>query len=184
MKIKRLIVPGVVAGLLAMGLTMPIGADNSITTTVTPLVLSVSVDQTSVQYGSLPLSPDNIDRSVGLSQVINATNHSSVTANLQIKGSDATPTDGNDSTWTLDCSPATTGTVGTDQYVHRFALGGSYDFVSNGKAMCPVAYTALASGLEANGAGMIDFKLQMNMPIASDGYSQRSSTVTVIAVAP
>jgi hypothetical protein len=187
LKLKRFIVPGVVAGLIASALTMPIGADDGvITTTVTPLVLSVSVNQTSIDYGSVPLSADDNSRSVKQSPAIQFTNNGSVPSKLLIRGSDATTTASGHSTWILDCDPSARGEVGLNKYAHRFdrPSGTTYDFVGGGEALCssPAESKELMPTL---GAGDSDeFKLEWNMPTASTGYSPRSSTVTVIAVSP
>jgi hypothetical protein len=185
LKLKRFIVPGVVAGLIASALTMPIGADDGvITTTVTPLVLSVSVNNTEVDYGALPLSIDNSSRSKKVSnEEITATNNGSVTSNLYLRGSDATSAVPDNTTWTLDCTGGMHGTIGTNRYAHRFDTG-TYDFDGGGEPLCsdPAAQKLLQSGVTTGGNAL--FKLQMNMPSDSTGYATRSSTVTVVAVMP
>lgn len=185
MKLKRFIVPGVVAGLIATGLTMPIGADDGvIQTTVTPLVLSVNVNQTSIDYGSLEYSAADNDRETAESGTISATNKSSVLADLRIKGSDATSATAGHSTWVLNCSPdGVMGTVAVDQYVHRFAAGGT-TFAGSAPALCKTTTKLLFEDVAPDGA--IDFDLQWNMPLqnTTGGNSARTSTVTVIAVLP
>jgi hypothetical protein len=189
LNLKRLIVPGIAAGAIAVAMTVPITAeDGVITTTVTPLVLSVSVDEESVNYGSLEFSAANDDRETALSQMITATNDSSVIADLRIRGSDASPANTTHSTWQLNCAPGETGTIDIDQYVHRFALGPTYNFfdTNTSESLCDSGSALLQSGLAASGAGQIDFKLQWSMPLENPtgGYSARSSNVTIIAVTP
>jgi len=184
LNLKRLIVPGLAAGAIAVALTMPIGADDGVvTTTVTPLVLSVSVDETSVSYGALPLSTAVDSRSKGVSQEITASNNGSITSNIRIRGSDATSGVVGNTTWTLDCTGDMHGTIGANRFAHRFDTP-AYDFDGGGQPLCSGVNDSklLQAGLAVS--GQAPFKLQMNMPTSSTGYAERSSTVTVIAVAP
>jgi len=148
---------------------------------VTPLVLSVNLSQASVDYGSMPLSLDDGTRTIAASTAIGVTNTGSVTANLMIRGSDAEPANGADATWTLSCDPPEQGTVAQDQFAHRFVKTPG-DFTS-AQALCSDSDKTLATDVVAL-TGSIDFRLQMNMPTASTGFSQRTTSVVVTAVQP
>ena len=180
MNLKRLIVPGIVAGAIAVALTMPIGAEDNITTTVTPLVLSVNVTPGSFDYGELEFSQDNSTRSKASSDSFTVMNTGSVASDIEIRGSDATPEVITETTWEMDCSPAGQGTVAANQFVHRFAFGDSPDFGGGGAALCDEANKVLATDVIVGGS--FGFGLEMNMPTSSTGLSERSTTVTVIAV--
>lgn len=163
--------------LALLALAFPVGALNeaSVTATVTAKNISVSVGPTSVAYGPLALSATNASRTTASSSTITATNDGNVTENFDIRGSDAT---GSTVNWTLNSSPATTGTVGTNQYVHRFDEGATFTD-GEAAALDSVAYKDLKNGIATSGTAQ--FVLQMNMPTSTTDFSQHSTTVTVLA---
>jgi hypothetical protein len=163
---------------LGMALILPATADDEVSATVTPLVLAVNVSPTSTDYGALALSPADNSRVQGVSDLIMATNTGSVTSDFMIRGSDALPTVGTDTTWTINCSPAVRGTVGANQFVHRFQVAPLDDV--NAQALCSALDKTLFSDVAP--LGQIPFELQMNMPTTTTGFSERTTTVTVIAV--
>jgi hypothetical protein len=183
LNLKRLIVPGVVAGAIAVALTMPIGADDNISVSVTPLVLSVSANIETVDYGTLPYSPANDDRSTDESSAITVTNNGSVPTHIDLRGANAEAlVDGQDD-WTLSCDPNGLGTVGNNLFVHKFGAGSSVDFNGSGIfTLCSDSSKRLASNVALAGEAM--FVLQFAMPTGTNGFGPRSSSVTVIAVAP
>ena len=170
---------------LAALLYLPAGADDTVTASVTPLVLSVEVNPGTVDYGTLSMSNDNIDRTVLSSVTITAENAGS-NAKFMIRGSDAVSPDPGNTDWALNCDSDVTGTVGSNQFVHRFKLGNQPSFDE------PGAHTLCS---DENGgskelsplimAGVnTEFTLQIAMPTDTTGTAQRSTTVTVIASAP
>jgi hypothetical protein len=181
--VKQIFAVGlIVAGLLvAMALPAFSQSPGSIDVLVTPEVLSVSLGLTDIDYDSLPMSASDGTRSVASSPAISVTNTGSVTADLMIQGSDAQPSNQADATWTLSCDPSDLGTVAQDQFVHRFVLSPNDFNSSSAKALCPDSPQDLASNL-APQTGSVDFRLQINMPTSTTGYSQRTSTVTVTAM--
>jgi len=179
LKLKHLFVPAV-AGLIAAALTMPIGADDEIVTTVTPLVLSVNVTPGSFDYEELEFSQDDSTRSKAESDIFTVTNTGSVSSDIEVRGSDATPEVLTEATWEMDCSPAGLGTVAANQFVHRFAFGDSPNFSGGGTALCDDSNKNLATDVIVGGS--FGFGLEMNMPTSSTGLSERSTTVTVIAI--
>jgi hypothetical protein len=172
--VKRgLLALGIMA-ILAMALAVPALADNEneeeITCTVTPgPVVSVTVFPTSVDYGIVDLG------SSATSVEITATNNGSDTENFQIKGADATGGVG-DTAWTLSDA------VSENQYMHEFAkptypAEGSHA----GWTALTTTYQELATGIPAGGTQR--FKLQIWLPTSTTGYSERSTTVIILAVA-
>jgi len=180
---KQLVLVTLVSAVLFSGLAVPALSDpDSLEVKVTPLVLSVNIDEETLDYGALALSSADDSRSSKASQELFVTNTGSVIADLLIQGSNATSTAGGSSNWALNCSPTDVGTVGANQYVHRFLTGASTDW-AQGKALCPASSQPLASGVDAL-TGQVGFKLQMNMPTSSTGFGERISTVIVTAVQP
>jgi hypothetical protein len=178
--VKKLVLSLAAVVLLGIALLMPAIADDEVDATVTPLVLAVNVNPTSIDYGALAPSPANDDRTQAVSEILTATNAGSVAVDLMIRGSDAVPTVDTEATWTLDCSPADRGTVSADQFAHRYRVTPFDD--ATAQALCSGSDKTLASGVAPLGTS--DFVLQMNMPTSTTGFSLRTTTVTVIAVEP
>ena len=166
---------------LAGGLTLPVIADsNTVNVSVTPMVVAVNVSPTSIDYGTLALSAADDTRTTAVSNQVAVSNTGSVAADFKIHGSNATPSNGVDATWTLDCT-STTGVVGTNKYAHRFSTANPADFIGGGDTLCPSTDKTLATNIPSGGES--DVKFQMNMPTGSTGYSARSSTITVVVSA-
>ena len=166
---------------LGGALTLPVLADsNSVSVSVTPMVVAVNVNPTSIDYGSLALSAADDARSTAVSPQIGVFNTGSVIADFKVRGSNATPSIGGQTTWTLDCT-GTTGVVGANKYALRFSTANPADFIGGGDTLCPSSDKTLATSAAVGGE--TDVKFQMNMPTGSTGYSSRSSTITVIATA-
>ena len=142
--------------------------------TVTPGVVSVSVDPTSVAYGVMPLSDTKS------SDEITATN-GTVPADLNIMGADATAS--GQPNWAISTAP------GLDAYTHAYSTktGGypsSGDTLTNDPT---TGWDDLTSGYldlaeDVAGSGTQKFKLDMRTPTATTGAGQYSTTVTVQAV--
>lgn len=142
------------------------GADTaSVAATVTPGEISVTVDPTTFDYGTMPLNtsktsytaiPGKITATVG-----------SVNTDLDIKGANA---DGaTTGVWTL------AGTTGVDTYVHGFGLGttdpGTYTNLTT-------TYQDMAS---VTADGTQDFGLKITTPTSSTVMEQYTVPVTVLA---
>ncbi len=109
---KKLILVSFLLVSIFVGLRLPTAAEEkTVSATITPLVVSISVSPDTVTYGT---------RSAGVGEVtsnpekISVTNTGTVAQNLQIKGSNSASGD-----WTLALS------AGTDQFVHRFSTNNS-----------------------------------------------------------
>jgi hypothetical protein len=180
--VKQFVLVLVISAALSAGLALPALSQNTDTleVMVSPqVVLSVSIEQANVSHGSLPLSPSDGNRSTNASPTLKVTNGGNAPANLLIRGSDATTTSGN--TWTLSCLPdGALGTVALDQYAYRYFV--LPDTIANAQAMCSASDKTLASSVAAG--TFVEFRLQMNMPTATTGFGERTSTVTITAVQP
>lgn len=175
---KRLLLSLLAVCALGFALLLPATADNhQVDAVVTPLVLAVNVSPTSIDYGALALSTDDNTRTQAVSETITATNAGSVNADLNIRGSDAVDPNAVDPAWTLDCSDATRGVVGANQFAHRFKVLPFDD--ATAQALCSDSDNTLAPGVAPEGT--TQFALQMNMPTDTTGFSQRSTTVTIVA---
>ena len=159
---------------LAVGVGVSAGTESSVTATVTPQNISVSLNAASVNYGILELSASDGNRVTALSSTFTATNDSNVSADFTIRGSNT------DNGWTLDSTPADTGTVAADQFVHRFDADATFT-TGTAKALDTSNQTL---GLAIPSGNTQDFVLEMNMPISSTNPSAvQSSTVTIVATA-
>ena len=184
---KKLALVSVLVAALFGALAVPALSQTSDTIEVTmspQLLLSVIIDQEAVDYGTLALSPSNASRTQMPSFTVSVRNTGNAPTNLVIAGSDATSTLGSN-TWVLNCDPADMGTVGMNQYVHRFWE--STASVNDAQALCSDSDKELATDVqpwtEQNNIS-VGFRLQLNMPTGTTGYGERTSTVTVTAVQP
>jgi hypothetical protein len=145
------------------------GAEDSVTCTVTGENVSVSVTDGEVTYGTLGVDAVKNTLSGGLDDLQTATNDGNVTADFNIKCSNAI--DGDSGTdWTLDS------TTGQDQFTHEFSTDATFP----GTALTGT-YQTLATGITASGTETFD--LQITMPSSITDYSVKTITVTVQAVA-
>ena len=137
----------------------------SVTATVTVQNISVSVSDGTVTYGTLAV---NTSAGTNGSDTQSATNDGNVTADLNIRGQ-------NTAAWTL------AGTVGANQYVHRFC--------TTSCASPPTSYTALTTSYQTLASGVTatnsqTFDLYITTPTSSSSYVAQSVDVTVQAVLP
>jgi len=166
------IIAAIGAGALIALMAVSVSAGDTVTATVTPEQIAVSVDVANFDYGILSVSASDGSRTTALSGTITATNDGNVNENFNIKGTST-------ANWTLNSSPASTGTVAADQFVHRFDADATF---TDGTA------NALSTTNQALGAAIVpsntqQFELQMNMPTSSAVTTQQSTTVTVVATA-
>jgi hypothetical protein len=148
----------------------------TVSATVTPQNISVTVSSGTVAYGTLDLSVTKDTTSGGLDNTQQATNAGNVAEDFNITSTNATGGTG----WTL------AGTIGSDQFKHSFCTAGSgspdpcdtsptwNDITTAG------GYQALGSNITASGTKRFDLKL--STPSATTDYVQKTITVTVQAV--
>lgn len=134
--------------------------------------LSVSVSDGSVSYGLLAAGAAKSTLSGDLNDMQTATNDGDVTANINVKGQDAS---GGGCTWALASSS------GADQYVHQFCNDTDNDCSSP-----PTNYTALTTSYQTlkssvSVSGTVDFQLRLTTPSSSSCYNAQSVDVTVQA---
>jgi len=164
---KFLIASILIVGLVGMGVGVAVqGADTApVAATVTPELISVTVDVSSVAYGIVPLS--QVDVAPSPDSVITPTNASNVTVKLDIRGAGST-------NWTL----SDTG-VGADTFMHKFGLW-TDPTLGALTALHPTTYKALTASV-APGAPGDDFKLRISTPSTTANYGEQSTSVTVLA---
>ena len=174
MMVKKTAISLTIVMILMMSLAMPVSAaeESGIVCTVTPggVLVSVSVTPTSVAYGTVSLSSNST------SVEITATNDGNDVEDFQIKGSDATGAGGN-VTWTLSDTA-----VGANQYMHEFATP-TYPASGNHGGWSPLttSYQTLVTDVSVSGSQA--FKMQIWPPTSTTGYGERSTTVTILAIA-
>lgn len=162
---KRAITIGLVV-ILAAVVVAPVwaGGEATISCTVTPRLIAVSVDPNYVDYGVVDLG------SSAVSWEFTATNVGSAPEDFTIMGAGT-------QAWTLiDTTPD------PNQYMHEFAkptypAGGAHD----GWTALTATYQPLAAAVAANG-GYQNFKLQIWTPTSTSSYDEQTTSVTVMAV--
>lgn len=159
---KQIIASICVLGLLGMAVGVVATADETgtVTATVTPQIIAVTVDVSSVDYGILDVSDTSAP-----SAVITATNTGNVAEKLEVKGSDST-------NWTLSNAA-----IGADQFMHEFATDDD-SYVSY-TALHNTNYTTLDATVATSSAQL--FKSRLKMPSSTSVTTQQSTTVTVLA---
>lgn len=162
---------------LSFGLAALADTSASVTATVTPGVISVSVDTPAVGYGTVGVpSADNVPTG---DPIIGVNNNGGIPENFQIKGADAT---GTTTTWKI-----TTGAVGGTpdyNYNHKFIDCGSSSTCAAPAAVntMDTIYESLATNVSA--AGNRYFKLRLSTPTETGGdTSVHSTTATIVATA-
>jgi hypothetical protein len=157
--VKRLaVVLGVlstIATLLATGVFS--AEEETVNATVTPVVITILVSPTSVDYGALqPLTTGNIPSPSSVS----VQNKGSVLENIQIKGAHSTD-------WTLAATP------GENQFTHYFSTNNStFTKMTTG-------FQSLASNVAVD--GIISLFLRLDMPTSTTSTAQQTLPVHLLA---
>jgi hypothetical protein len=163
-------------GVAALGgaLLLPAGADNhegTVNAFVTPQVVSISINNTTLQYGSLQVGtldarPDPTGFTV--------TNNGTLTVSLEIKGAHSRNVSDDLQGWTLGASP------GSETYVHRFSImtnPAPHEFNPLGTAFDP-----FISGVTSG--NNVSVKLSLHMPTSTTKLGEQRLPVTVRAFVP
>lgn len=160
-----------------LALAFPVGAvtEGSITATVTPQLISVTVTDGTIAYGTLNLSNSAGNPTtkstvqLGDTQVI--TNNGNVNEDFAVKSSDAT----GGTPWNLVAAAS----IASDAFGHQYSTDGATftDFPSDN------SYTAdIITGKAPTATANLDAKIFM--PTAStDASDTKTTTVTVLATA-
>ncbi len=145
---------------LAIGLAVQADTTDTVSCTVTPQAIAVSVDVGSVDYGVL-----DINDTSGPSVVITATNNGNVTEKFEIMSSNST-------NWAISNSA-----VGAETFMHEFATDDpTYAAYT---AMDDTAYNTLDASVSTGGTQ--PFKLRLKMPSSTTATDPQSPIVTVLA---
>lgn len=135
----------------------------TVSATVTPGFVAVSVNPGTVAYGTVNLGSVDV---VPGPAFVTATNDGTVTSDFLIRGADTTA-------WTLS------GTAGANAYVHRAS---SDAFAVQDLALL-TTNQAFKAGILAGGTAGVSLK--MNVPTSSSSSLEQTAAVTVVAtVAP
>ena len=164
MKRRIFALVGVVA---LVGLLLPaaiFAVEDTVECTVTAALVSVTVSDGDVAYGTLALGASKKASALGDTQTV--TNNGTVIANLYIRSSDATRDGG--TTWTL-----WTGTPGHNEFRHRWDTGD--------ETWSAMLNSYLAMGGDIWPGNSVSLDLQIDMPSSTDDYLEHSITVTVLA---
>lgn len=159
---------------MAVGTAVQAVEQQSVTATVTPTLVSISVSPGSVAYGFVDVpSVDNLPTG---DTIISVNNNGNVNEDFEIKGADAT---GTTITWTIvDAAP------GVAAYNHKFI-----DCGSSATCVSPAVANNMTTTLESLAAAVVPtsteyFKLRLSTPTETGGdTSEHSTTVTVVAIA-
>ncbi len=162
----QLILIAVIAGFAALGSSTALAThtlESTVSATVTPAVLSVSVSPGIVDYDVVELgTADNLPTPT----TFTATNNGSIVEDIDIRGADT-------ANWTL-----VSGAPGTDEYRHEASKDG---FTT------PIILTTSNQVLDDTGIavdGTVTVSLRLDAPTASTTAATQTAPVTVIAVAP
>lgn len=159
-----IIVLALVAMVAAVGVNAATTAD--VTSTVTAQLVSVSISDGVVSYGTLALNTTEDTTVSGVNDTQTATNDGNVTANLNIRSSDATSGGTN---WELAAL------AGTDAFKHEFSTDSGVNWgafnVDN------TTYSTLANSVAAGNSQAFD--LRIGTPTASTDSVEHTVTVTV-----
>lgn len=133
--------------------------------TTAAVVISVSVSDGIVTYGTIPANTTKSTCTSELNDAQTLTNDGNVTEDFLIRGQ-------NSANWTLAA------TAGSDQYVHKF-LNGACSTFSGGTALTTSDQT-FATGIAVGGTATLN--LQINTPNPSSVFTEQSVNVTITAV--
>lgn len=155
---KSLIATICILGLVGMVVGVAVKAEDTVTATVTPRLISVSVDPTSVDYGIMGTGEDQV------SGTITVTNDGNDVEDITITGSNAT-------NWTLG------GAVGSEIFVHKADVGATF---VEGEAV--TLTTSPQSFIDDMAVGSQSMVLKIYTPDSTAVTAQQSTTVTLTAI--
>ncbi|MCH8748154.1 hypothetical protein IH781_00225 [Patescibacteria group bacterium] len=152
----------------------------AVSATVTPGVISVLMNTTSIGYGTVEIpSVDRVPTDPSADKIIGATNNGGIPEDFFISGADAT---GASQNWTIvDGAPSGASTY---DYNHKFLDCDNDSACTNPATANSMTTTAeaLATGVSVNATEY--FKLRLSTPTETGGdLSEHSTTVTVLATA-
>ena len=135
----------VFVSLAAFLATSSLADEQTVNATVTPLVLSIELSETTISYGTLQAGDPEVSSTPPF---FKAFNRGSVAMDFDIKGANS------NNGWTIGNTP------GEDQFVHRFTTGSTYTELTT-------SYQALASDVAIDGDVQVYTKLTMPTTITN-----------------
>jgi len=171
LNIRSTIATIAILALVGLGVGMGAGAatTSDVSATVTAELISVSVADGTVAFGTLGLNTTEHTATGGNAlETQIATNDGNVTANFGIRSSDAVSGGTN---WELAAS------AGTDAFTHEFSVDDGSNWVAFN--VDNSTYSTLANTVAASGTQ--DFDLRVGTPTASTDSVEHTVTVTVQA---
>ena len=160
MKKLALIVSLAVSLGAALAMSATAGPEDTVSATVTAVVISVNVSPNSISYGSQPLGTTN---AVPSPMPLDVLNDGTVSENFAIRGSNTTA-------WTL------ASTQGANQFAHRFSTSGP----TGTYTALTTSNQSLFSGSVAP-AGVVNVDLRMDLPTSTSSTAEQTTTLTVVA---
>lgn len=147
--------------------------DNINLDVTTNAVVSVSVSDGVITYGTRAASASATTLSGDLNDMQTATNDGNVTENFNIRGQDAT---GGGCTWTLSNQP------GADLYVHQFCNASDSSCTSppTNYTTLTTSYQTLKTGIPTSSSVNVHFRLIT--PTGSSCYNEQTVDITIQAV--
>lgn len=136
-----------------------------ITVTVTPKLVSLTLSDTSIDYGIVSVGVGK----TATSGTVTVTNSGNVSEDFDIEGDSATTAGGS---WSLVSG---SGSPGVNQFKHSFALGPSFDPFT----VMTTGYGDFANSVAASTGK--DFKLKIDMPSSTSVYGQYTTSVEFLA---
>jgi hypothetical protein len=125
-------------------------------------IISISVSDGTVNYGTMPANTTKDTTSSGLNDTQTLTNNGNVLEDFTIEGQNtACP-------WILAASN------GSDQYKHEFSTNSGGNWTAT-----TTSYQSLASNIAASGTSNLD--LRLTMPTSTNCYTQQSVNVSILA---
>jgi len=166
-----------ISAISATGLFAETSPEQTISATVSGQSVSMTVDPTSIDYGTVPFETSRTSLAAPDGPVtFTATNTGNVAVDFMVRGTDAT---GSGFTWTLATdAPSCPSTTNLNKFRHSVKVGSDPAKFLTGSA------EPLSTGVAA--AGTTQFTSEIYMPcFGSDGAGQQATTSIVLtAVAP
>ena len=160
---------------LAALLYFPAGADDDgvVDVSVTPKLISITVDPGSVDYQTVEI---NFNDARPSPPGFTVTNIGTVPVDLYIRGDDTRNAD-NSLGWTLGSGPD------IETYVHRFSTNSDPDLANFAPLpKSPQIFLQNVSPMTATpGSGEVDLRLSLATPTETDNLGPQTTTVTVLA---
>jgi len=157
----------VIFAVLAVSLQIIAADTDSVTATVTAQLVSVSVTDGAVAYGTVATSSSEDTTSSGVDDSQTADNDGNVTEDFNIMGQDS-------GAWELADS------AGPEAYTHGFCIS-NCDSSPSWTQFNETTYTTLATSIADTGNQVFDLRLQT--PTSTATFTEQSVDVTVQAVA-